>query len=87
MGSRWISNQLFIVAAGNHSFRKDHNKLTEYVMNTSGDSNFKRNRSGDQIGTGRVKTMYSLDKRLTDGNEFKAVMLVTDMTDPDWEPS
>ena len=42
---------------------------------------------GDQIGSGRVKIMYSLDKRLTDGNEFKAGdVLVTDMTDPDWEP-
>jgi pyruvate,water dikinase len=31
--------------------------------------------------------MYSLDKRLTDGNEFKAGdVLVTEMTDPDWEP-
>ena len=42
---------------------------------------------GDQIGSGQVKIMYSLDKRLTDGNEFKAGdVLVTDMTDPDWEP-
>ncbi len=31
--------------------------------------------------------MYSLDKRLTDGNEFKeGDVLVTEMTDPDWEP-
>ena len=31
--------------------------------------------------------MYSLDKRLMEGNEFKkGDVLVTDMTDPDWEP-
>jgi len=42
---------------------------------------------GDQIGSGKVKIMYSLDKRLTDGNEFReGDVLVTDMTDPDWEP-
>ena len=31
--------------------------------------------------------LFSLDKRITEGHEFQAGdVLVTDMTDPDWEP-
>jgi pyruvate,water dikinase len=42
---------------------------------------------GDKIATGKVRIMHSLDKRLADGQEFLAgEVLVTDMTDPDWEP-
>lgn len=42
---------------------------------------------GDKIASGKVHILYSLDKRLADGNEFKeGDILVTDMTDPDWEP-
>jgi pyruvate,water dikinase len=41
---------------------------------------------GDKIASGQVKIMYSLDKRVG-GDEFLAGdVLVTDMTDPDWEP-
>jgi len=42
---------------------------------------------GDKIGAGKVNILFSLDKRLSEGNEFKeGDVLVTDMTDPDWEP-
>ena len=44
---------------------------------------------GDRIGSGKVRILYSLDGRggSTDGNDFqKGDVLVTDMTDPDWEP-
>jgi pyruvate, water dikinase len=44
---------------------------------------------GDRIGSGKVRIMFSLDGRggSTDGNDFqKGDVLVTDMTDPDWEP-
>jgi pyruvate,water dikinase len=42
---------------------------------------------GDKIGSGPARLMYSLDKRVMDGNEFReGDVLVTDMTDPDWEP-
>ena len=85
-----ISHQLFIVQARPETIhsRKDHKKLTEYVMQAHQQKPILKGIAvGDQIGTGRVKIMYSLDKRLTDGNEFKAGdVLVTDMTDPDWEP-
>jgi len=44
---------------------------------------------GDKVSTGKVKILYSLDGRdgSTDGADFKeGDVLVTDMTDPDWEP-
>lgn len=42
---------------------------------------------GDKIASGKVHILYSLDKRVADGYEFKeGDVLVTDMTDPDWEP-
>jgi len=42
---------------------------------------------GSKIATGKVKIMHSLDRRLEAGQEFQpGDVLVTDMTDPDWEP-
>lgn len=85
-----LTQQLFIVQARPETIhsRKDHNKLTEYLMQPHQQKPILKGIAvGDQIGCGRVKIMYSLDKRLTDGNEFKTGdVLVTDMTDPDWEP-
>ena len=41
---------------------------------------------GDKIGSGPASILYSLDKRVG-GHEFQpGDILVTDMTDPDWEP-
>jgi pyruvate,water dikinase len=85
-----ITNQLFIVQARPETIhsRKDHTRLKEYVIQPHQEKPLLKGIAvGDQIGTGRVKIMYSLDKRLTEGTEFKAGdVLVTDMTDPDWEP-
>jgi pyruvate,water dikinase len=85
-----ITNQLFIVQARPETIhsRKDHRKLTEYVMRPHAEKPILKGVAvGDQIGCGRVKIMYSLDKRLSEGNEFQpGDVLVTDMTDPDWEP-
>ncbi|HRO40912.1 MAG TPA: phosphoenolpyruvate synthase [Flavobacteriales bacterium] len=44
---------------------------------------------GDRVGAGKVRILYSLDGRggSTDGKDFQpGDVLVTDMTDPDWEP-
>jgi pyruvate,water dikinase len=42
---------------------------------------------GDKIASGKVTILYSLDKRVTEGHVFQeGDILVTDMTDPDWEP-
>ncbi|HXB28993.1 MAG TPA: phosphoenolpyruvate synthase, partial [Puia sp.] len=85
-----ITNQLFIVQARPETIhsRKDHGKLIEYVMQSHLSKPILKGIAvGDQIGTGKVKIMYSLDKRLSEGIEFQAGdVLVTDMTDPDWEP-
>jgi pyruvate, water dikinase len=85
-----MTHELFIVQARPETIhsRKDHSKLTEYVMQPHQQTPILKGIAvGDQIGSGCVKIMYSLDKRLTDGNEFKAGdVLVTEMTDPDWEP-
>ena len=85
-----MTNQLFIVQARPETIhsRKDHGKLIEYVMQSHMSKPILKGIAvGDQIGTGKVKIMYSLDKRLSEGTEFEAGdILVTDMTDPDWEP-
>jgi pyruvate,water dikinase len=41
---------------------------------------------GDKIGSGLATILYSMDVRVSDGHEFIPGSIVTDMTDPDWEP-
>jgi pyruvate, water dikinase len=88
-----LSNKLFIVQARPETVHsnKDRDKLVEYTI-TNPDPQ-KRILSGiavgDRVATGRVVIMYSLDGRdgSRDGIEFQeGDILVTEMTDPDWEP-
>jgi len=87
-----LSGELFIVQARPETIhsRKQHNTLTEYKlaeMERPSRPLLKGIAVGDKIASGKVNIMHSLDKRVTDGHEFKAGdVLVTDMTDPDWEP-
>lgn len=85
-----LTHELFIVQARPETIhsRKDHNTLTEYVMREHGATSLVKGIAvGDRVGTGQVHIMYSLDKRVMEGVEFaKGDVLVTDMTDPDWEP-
>ena len=86
-----LSKELFIVQARPETIysQKDFSKITEYVMDDEQTENIlvKGIAVGDKIGAGKVSILFSLDKRLTDGHEFQAGdVLVTDMTDPDWEP-
>jgi pyruvate,water dikinase len=87
-----LSQELFIVQARPETIhsRKQHNTITEYVMkNKPADAKpiVKGIAVGDKIGAGKVSIMFSLDKRVEEGHEFKeGDVLVTDMTDPDWEP-
>ncbi len=89
-----LSNELFIVQARPETIhsQKDNGKLTEYKMDdeSRGDKVLLKGIAvGDKIAAGKVKIMYSLDGRAggLDGNDFMAGdILVTDMTDPDWEP-
>ncbi|WP_457621350.1 phosphoenolpyruvate synthase [Persephonella sp.] len=83
-------NELFIVQARPETIhsRKDHSKITVYKIiepyeERAGKRLVQGIAVGDKVATGKVKLMYSLE----DAKDFKpGDVLVTDMTDPDWEP-
>ncbi len=86
-----LSKELFIVQARPETIhsQKDFSKITEYVMEEDAGRKtlVKGIAVGDKIGAGKVSILFSMDKRVTEGHEFLAGdVLVTDMTDPDWEP-
>ena len=98
MDTEWaidgLSGNLFIVQARPetiHSRKKD-NDLVEYIMEDKiGEKKIRLSgiAVGDKIGQGKVQKMYSLDGRdgSFDGSNFNdGDVLVTEMTDPDWEP-
>jgi len=88
-----LSGKLFIVQARPetiHSRKKD-NDLVEYQIDNSQNTDVRLTgiAVGDKIGQGKVQKMYSLDGRdgTFDGSKFQeGDILVTEMTDPDWEP-
>ncbi len=86
-----LTKELFIVQARPETIhsQKDFSTITEYIMDDSSPRKtlFKGIAVGDKIGAGKATILFSLDKRVTEGHEFQAGdVLVTDMTDPDWEP-
>jgi len=87
-----LSGELFIVQARPETIhsRAQHNTLIEYIPGEKAKSAqplLKGIAVGDKIASGKVSIMHSLDKRVADGHEFAAGdVLVTEMTDPDWEP-
>ncbi len=85
-----LTGQLFIVQARPETIhsRKSYDTLAEYKMAPhNAKTLIKGIAVGDKIAAGKVKIMYSLDKRLMEGAEFvEGDVLVTEMTDPDWEP-
>ena len=87
-----LSKELFIVQARPETIhsQKNHKKITEYSIshNTKEQTVLLKGIAvGDKIGAGKVNILYSLDKRVIEGHEFnEGDVLVTDMTDPDWEP-
>ena len=87
-----LSNRLFIVQARPETIhsRKNMNRIVEYRIDDQNKSNkiiLKGIAVGDKIASGKVNILYSPDKRVIEGKEFnKGDVLVTDMTDPDWEP-
>jgi pyruvate,water dikinase len=86
------TNQLFIVQARPETIhsRKRDNIFTAYHIHDEGKADKLLVRGiavGDKMAAGKVNILYSLDKRVAEGSEFMAGdVLVTDMTDPDWEP-
>ena len=87
-----LSKELFIVQARPETIhsQKNHRIITEYKISDNNRADkiiLKGIAVGDKIASGKVNILYSLDKRVTEGHEFKAGdILVTEMTDPDWEP-
>lgn len=88
-----LTNQLFIVQARPETIhsRKDETKLVEYrILENAPQKRIMQGIAvGDKIASGRVVIMYSLDGRdgSHDGIDFhEGDVLVTEMTDPDWEP-
>ncbi|WP_346318041.1 phosphoenolpyruvate synthase [Chitinophaga sp. YIM B06452] len=87
-----MSKELFIVQARPETVhsRKNSSKFIDYKISdeTRGDKVLVKGIAvGDKIVSGKVNILYSLDKRVLEGHEFnEGDILVTDMTDPDWEP-
>ncbi|HNU15555.1 MAG TPA: phosphoenolpyruvate synthase [Chitinophagaceae bacterium] len=87
-----LSKELFIVQARPETIhsQKNHRLVTEYYIDDENRADkliAKGIAVGDKIASGKVNILFSLDKRVTEGHEFKnGDVLVTDMTDPDWEP-
>lgn len=88
-----LTGQLFIVQARPETIhsQKDHTKLVEYkITGPAVDKRlFNGIAVGSRIASGKVVIMYGLDGRdgSHDGTDFRpGDILVTDMTDPDWEP-
>ena len=79
------SGELFIVQARPETVqsRKDLNVLETYVLKEQGDVIIRGRSVGARIGKGKANVI----KDVKDIRQFKkGEVLVTDMTDPDWEP-
>jgi pyruvate,water dikinase len=87
------SNSLFIVQARPetvHSNKKTENFIS-YKLNASSGNNIllKGIAVGDKIGQGKIRKLTSMNEyyKIVNSNPFqKGDILVTDMTDPNWEP-
>jgi len=80
-----LTNELFIVQARPETVqsRKDQNVLSEYELKEKGEVLIEGKSVGSLIGKGKSKVI----KQVQNIRDFKAgEVLVTDMTDPDWEP-
>jgi pyruvate,water dikinase len=80
-----ITNELYIVQARPETFHsvKSQNVLETYVLEGKGDVLVRGEAVGSKIGEGIVKVLESAYEI----SEFrKGEVLVTDKTDPDWEP-
>ncbi len=87
-----LNNELYLVQARPETVisKKDKDIIKEYHLKENG---FKKEvllegvAVGSQVGLGKIKKMFTLDSRDSSNNHFqKGDVLVTEMTDPDWEP-
>ena len=80
------TGEIFIVQARPETVksRQDKNSMERYVINSKGAKVLCEGRSiGDRVGAGKVRVVHNLAEmsKVQDGD-----VLVSDMTDPDWEP-
>ncbi|HTN19144.1 MAG TPA: phosphoenolpyruvate synthase [Pelobium sp.] len=84
------SNELYIVQARPETIhsRKENKKIVSYKIaeKENKEVHLKGVAIGDKIGAGKVKIVPSLMKNLNEINFEPGSVLVTEMTDPDWEP-
>ncbi|PCJ85507.1 MAG: phosphoenolpyruvate synthase [Thiotrichaceae bacterium] len=80
-----IDNQLYIVQARPETIQSRQNNIIEkYTLTQSSDTILAEGRSiGNRIGAGKVQLFNSLEGM---ENFAEGDVLLTDMTDPDWEP-
>ncbi|MCW5898545.1 MAG: phosphoenolpyruvate synthase [Flavobacteriales bacterium] len=93
-----LTGGLFIVQARPETIhsQKDDDRVVEYKLDHDAAPGASQPKVitkgiaiGDRVGAGKVRILFSLDGRGggTDGKDFQqGDVLVTDMTDPDWEP-
>ncbi|MFA6338761.1 MAG: phosphoenolpyruvate synthase [Candidatus Paceibacterota bacterium] len=79
------TNELYIVQARPETIHagRDFSKLKEYVRKEDGEALASGVSVGSKIATGKARVILDV-KNITDFK--KGEVLVTDMTDPDWEP-
>ena len=80
-----ITDQLFIVQARPETIHalKDMNRLVKYILRGKGNVILEGQSVGGKIGSGKVRVIAEASHI----SHFKEnEVLVTDMTDPDWEP-
>lgn len=80
------TGEIFIVQARPETVksRQDKNSMERYIIDSKGAKVLAEGRSiGDRIGSGKVRIVTHLNEmnKVEDGD-----VLVSDMTDPDWEP-
>jgi pyruvate,water dikinase len=80
-----IDQQLYIVQARPETVQsRQHNVIEKYTLTESSDKVLAEGRSiGNRIGAGKVRFFNSLEGM---ENFAEGDVLLTDMTDPDWEP-
>lgn len=79
------SGKLFIVQARPETVksRENHNVMERYILKEKGNVLCEGRSIGQRIGAGKVRVVHSIHEmdKVQDGD-----VLVSDMTDPDWEP-
>ncbi|MFA6253291.1 MAG: phosphoenolpyruvate synthase [Patescibacteria group bacterium] len=80
-----LTNQLYIVQARPETVRSqdDPTKLKEYILQTSGKVLAEGASVGNMIGQGPAHVIKNVAEI---GNFKQGEVLITEMTDPDWEP-